>query len=86
MVSREGERQRRRGGNREEKKEEGGERGTKRKHQNIKAQANRKRGRKLNSQKLAKWQRKFHLMFDINKLRAPIKRSRTIEWIKNKRV
>lgn len=43
MVSREGERQRRKVGNREGKKEEEGERGTKRKHQNIKAQANRKR-------------------------------------------
>lgn len=84
MVSREGERQRRKGGNREGKKEEG-ERGTK---GNTRASKHRQigRGRKLNSQKLAKWQRKFHLMFDINKLRAPIKRSRTFEWIKNKRV
>lgn len=80
MVSREGESQRRKGGDREGKKGRGGRQKDKREHQNIKAQSNRKRGRKLNTRKLAKWQGKFHLMFDINKLCAPIKRSRTFEW------
>lgn len=94
LASRERERERRKGGDgkdlrrqRREKKEEVEREGQKENTGKIKAQ--RGTGNKEEYEIHRNQQNSpgsLPLMFDINKLHAPIKRSRAFEWIKNKGV